>query len=73
MSSKPGEWSVFSFTQWIYWLGATIVAALTAMVFLYSTFQTKLEANDNKNDLERRLERIEGKIDLLLVNPVRHR
>lgn len=56
-----------SFTTWVYWLGATITAAMMLTSFAYSNFQTKTEAAVLKNDLERRLERIEGKIDYLIM------
>lgn len=62
------EWGLFSATQWIYWIGATLTASMTVVIFFYSTFQTKSEANDNKMDLYRRLERIENKIDRLSSN-----
>lgn len=65
-SHPQSDWSIFNATQWLYWLGATLVAAITTMVFLYSTFQTKSDASENKVDLERRLERIESKIDTLM-------
>lgn len=64
---KPNDSDEISTLQWIYWLGATLLGALAAMVFLYSTFQTKLEASENKTDLDRRLQRIEGKVDELLT------
>lgn len=54
--------SPFSVQQWIAWAGALIVAMFGLMNFAYSTFQTQREASH----LEKRLERIEGKIDSLV-------
>lgn len=73
MSFQQNEWPVITSLQWIYWLAATLTAAVTITIFLYTNFQTKADANDNKSDIEHRLDRIEHKIDQLLVNPVRNR
>lgn len=53
--------------QWISWLAAILVAGISVMIFLYSNFQTKLDASADRYDLEKRLERIEDKIDLLVL------
>lgn len=65
--SENEEKVIVTFTQWVSWIGAILASAITLVVFVYSTFQTKTEANDNKSDLYHRLERIENKIDSLLT------
>lgn len=55
-----------NFKYWLAWTGAGLTAGIIAVVFLYTTFQTKGEASNFKVDLDKRLERIEQKIDKLL-------
>jgi len=38
--------------QWIAWLSATVVAALTLSAFAFQTFQTKDQAREDKKDLK---------------------
>lgn len=66
MSLNENEFPI-GIVQWIYWLGATVTACIAIMIFLYNTFQTKIEANENKVDLEHRLGRMEDKLDQLLL------
>lgn len=53
-------------SQWISWLAATATATVILVSFVYQTFSTKSEANEIKNGLERRLDRIESKIDRII-------
>lgn len=70
-----------SWDQWVAWIAATVVAAITmtagVIVHAYGTFETKdaatqkqalvSKSQDEKNlDIARRLERMEQKIDDLL-------
>jgi sensor domain CHASE-containing protein len=72
--NHPHNWNPFSLDQWIYWLGATIVAAISMMIFLYSNFQTKDNFQDYKEDqkedqkeLIQRLDRLDHKLDRILL------
>jgi hypothetical protein len=40
-----------STTQWVQWLGATLVAAFTFTVFAYSNFETKEHAKETKEEI----------------------
>lgn len=51
---------------WISWVVATATAALTMSAFAYSTFETKEHALERKQDILKRLESIEGKVDLIV-------
>lgn len=53
--------------QWIGWIIATATAAFTLVVFIYSNFTTKSEATLYQDDLSKRLDRIESKIDKLMM------
>jgi hypothetical protein len=55
-----------SASQWISWLGATAVAAATLGSYAHTTFTTKQDSKDQRFEFERRLDRMENKIDLLL-------
>lgn len=52
--------------QWMTWIGATLMAAITMVGFIYTNFESKADYKDWKDDLEKRLERIERKVDTLL-------
>ncbi len=56
----------FSTEQWLAWLGATVVAAMTMAAYAFSTFETKDFSELRSVSLERRLDRIEGKVDMLV-------
>lgn len=43
------SWNPFSVVQWIAWLGATLAAGIMAMIFIYSTFQTKSDAAQSRD------------------------
>lgn len=67
------EWNPFGAAQWIAWLGATAIAATGLTVFAYREFATKAEAKESAeaqstgiSQLDRRLDRIEGKVDRIL-------
>lgn len=53
-------------TQWISWLLALIAGALSMVVFVFTTFETKAEALNDKDHIEKRLDRIEAKLDFLI-------
>lgn len=52
---------------WVSWLAATLVAALTLSAFAFTTFQTKDDAKESKADLVQRLDRMEHKIDNIIM------
>lgn len=52
--------------QWIAWIGATVTAAIIACAFLFQTFATKSEAMQINDGTEKRLDRIESKLDVLM-------
>lgn len=52
-------WNPFTMQQWLAWLGATMIAAMTLVVFLYQNFSTRV-------DVEKRFDRIENKLDQLI-------
>lgn len=47
-------------------IGGWSAAVICAVVFLYTTFQTKADQSVFKGDLIQRIDRIENKLDLLL-------
>lgn len=57
---------------WLAWLGATGVAAVTMtfvlVTFVYANFETKDHAKEQRDATDKRLERIEDKMDALLEN-----
>lgn len=52
--------------QWITWLGATVLACMTLSAFAFVTFDTKDNAKERSDGLEKRLSRMEDKLDDLL-------
>lgn len=75
VTPKSKEWNPFTVDQWIAWLGATIIAAISMTVFFYNHFQTKEENqvyHENQSHyfdlMEKRLDRIESKVDQLLTS-----
>lgn len=60
---------------WVAWLGATAVAAVTMtfvmLTFAYAQFETKERAKETRDALDRRLERMENKLDAALQQPYR--
>lgn len=57
----------FTIPQWIAWLGATVAAAVSMMVYAASTYETKEHSKEVRDSLERRLDRIESKLDRLIA------
>ena len=55
----------FQETQWISWIGATLVTAFTFTVFAYNEFDTKEHARETKEAVAKQLDAIEYKIDRL--------
>lgn len=66
-----------SWTLWIAWFGATLMACAMLCGFVFLTFQTKSDAaqlrevdqkaqSESKSDMVQRLDRIENKVDKLL-------
>lgn len=63
MKSERANWNPFPAQEWIAWLGATVVAAMTMVAYAYSTFETKDSAREHQGTLVERLERMESKQD----------
>lgn len=57
----------FTIPQWIAWLGATVAAAISMMVYIASTYETKEHSKEIRDSVERRLERMENKLDHLIA------
>jgi len=69
---KLRNWNPFSIDQWVAWLGATMVGVAGITVFFYVNFETKDAFAEYKSEqiriqdeLFKRLDRIEDKIDRL--------
>ena len=60
------EWNPFSISQWLAWMGATLIAVIGLTSFVYAEFQTKVESEKAEVRIEKRLERIENKQDQIL-------
>lgn len=54
-----------SHVQWISWMAATLISALTLCAFMFTNFESKTDAKDRIESVEKRLDRIELKIDSL--------
>ena len=63
-SGKRGEVLI----QWIGWIGATAAAALTMASYTHTTFETVSSADRREASIAARLDRIEEKLDRLLLN-----
>lgn len=71
---KPMQkWNPFSAETWVAWLGATAVAVAGATAFFYLNFETRDSFADYKadqtqvqNEIVKRLDRMEDKIDRIL-------
>lgn len=61
---NPG---LFKATEWITWLGCISMAVAGGMIFIYSNFESKADADRIRVSVEDRLTRIENKIDLLIL------
>lgn len=57
---------------WLAWLGATAMAGITMtfilVTFVYANFETKEHAKSTSEGVEKRLERMENKIDMIIEN-----
>lgn len=58
--------SLFDNAQWLGGFFITATAILSVTVFLFTSFQTKGDFQDYKNGVEKRLDRIETKLDVVL-------
>lgn len=57
---------LFDNAQWLGGFFVTMTAILSVTVFLFTSFQTKGDFQDYKNGVEKRLDRIETKLDTAL-------
>lgn len=57
----------FNVPQWIAWIGATLAAAISMITYIHATFETKEFSKETRSQLERRLERMENKLDHLIA------
>lgn len=53
----------FTSAQWLAWLGATLVAAVTLSTAATGLFETKADSKDKRDQIIMRLDRLESKID----------
>jgi sensor domain CHASE-containing protein len=53
--------------KWVSWIIATATAALTMAAYAFTTFETKDHAKEVKDDLTKRLEKMDSKLDILLT------
>ena len=53
-------------SQWIAWIGAALAAAFAMTTATFTAFETKAESRDKREAIEKRLDRIEQKVDLLV-------
>jgi hypothetical protein len=73
MSHTRINQSLFSNEQWIAWWAATTIAVISACAYFYTTFLTHTSFSEYRdaqtlylNSLDKRLERIENKLDQLI-------
>jgi hypothetical protein len=59
------DFNPFSASQWIAWLGATLMAAISLVAFQFTTFASKEYVKEYKSDLQEAIVRLESKIDRL--------
>lgn len=64
--NKGASMSLLKIDILVAWLGATAVAASVLVSFAYSNFTTKVETTENKESIEKRLDKLESKIDSIL-------
>jgi uncharacterized protein Yka (UPF0111/DUF47 family) len=58
---------IFKFEIWVAWLAATVTASITLTAFAYTNFETKDHSKEAQDNLVKRLDRIEEKIDQILL------
>lgn len=51
----------------ITWAAAIVIAAISATVFLYTSFETIKDSEERNAQVEKHLDRIESKLDLLTL------
>ena len=66
MNNSGNEKDFIPTVQWVQWLSATVVAAAVLVSFMYTNFATKAEADIQRFSIEKRLDRLEQKIDQLV-------
>ncbi len=59
--------SPFSIDLWISWGATLLIAGISAMIFLYTTFETRVVSDERGAQIEKHLDRIETKLDALLM------
>ena len=57
--------SNIAFSTWVSWIAGIIVTAVTLTAFAFSTFRTETKAREFETRVERKLEKIDIKIDLI--------
>lgn len=58
--------SGLSISQWVQWLAATAAAAISMAAYAFATFDTKDHVIEVFIQVEKRLDRIEAKLDRIL-------
>lgn len=53
--------------QWIAWIAVFATAAVTMVTFAFATFETSKHATESKDEVSRRLSRIEDKLDQIII------
>ncbi len=51
---------------WVGWMGALVAATFVVITFAYASFETKEHAKETRDALDKRLERMEDKMDAML-------
>ena len=59
------EWNLTP-KQWLAWLGSTFVAGIMLVSYAYANFTTVREFRSHKEDIQRSLDRIEQRQDMML-------
>lgn len=59
------------FTQWIAWILAAAVGSFTLLSFSYGQFETTVHSSERNEQVMRRLDRLEEKLDRILLLPRR--
>lgn len=53
----------FTFQQWVAWIGASLAAGVSIVVFAFTTFEPKESVQEFKSTITRYLDRIELRLD----------
>lgn len=59
--------SLFDNVQWLGGFFVMMTAGLSITVFLFTSFESKSDAKDYRSAIEKRLERIEVKLDAIIA------